>query len=294
MTFQTARTDRLIRWTTTASVLVLAGIAAVTSYKHMYILVRRYGETSWTAALLPISVDGMIAASSMSLLAASRQGQRSGILPWALLVIGSAASLSANVAVAEPSAVGRLIAAWPSCALIGSYELLMRQIKQAAIRSVPEKVTASYEGHTSLTTDNRPSYTAHTSPTLESAISYEARITGLETSAGSYDAQTEGAAVLIRDAHGRPLRDAGQPQRADTRRRPSACGLQLEAWHWALANRTPAGKLPSGKAIAERFGRRERWGRLVKQAGLTGRLDPVTTLTQMGRLCTPPGDGNKP
>jgi hypothetical protein len=25
--------------------------------------------------------------------------------------------------------------------------------------------------------------------------------------------------------------------------------------------------LPSGKAIAERFDRRERWGRLVKQAG---------------------------
>lgn len=43
--------------------------------------------------------------------------QRSGVLPWVLLVIGSAASLSANVAVAEPSAVGRLIAAWPSAAL---------------------------------------------------------------------------------------------------------------------------------------------------------------------------------
>ena len=55
-----------------------------------------------------------------------------GQTPWVLLVIGSAASLSANVAVAEPSAVGRLIAAWPSAALIGSYELLMRQIRQAS------------------------------------------------------------------------------------------------------------------------------------------------------------------
>jgi hypothetical protein len=45
--------------------VVLAVIAAVVSYKHMYLLVRRYGETSWTAALLPVSVDGMIAASSM-------------------------------------------------------------------------------------------------------------------------------------------------------------------------------------------------------------------------------------
>jgi hypothetical protein len=45
----------------------------------------------------------------------------------------------------------------------------------------------------------------------------------------------------------------------------------------AIANRTPTGELPSGKAIAERFGRRERWGRLLKQAGATGRLDPVVT-----------------
>lgn len=36
------------------------------------------------------------------------------------------------MAVAEPTAVGRVIAAWPSFALIGSYELLMRQVRLAA------------------------------------------------------------------------------------------------------------------------------------------------------------------
>jgi len=30
------------------------------------------------------------------------------------------------------------------------------------------------------------------------------------------------------------------------------------------------GSLPSGKAIAGQYGRQERWGRLVKQAGLEG------------------------
>jgi hypothetical protein len=47
-------------------------------------------------------------------------------------VIGSVASLAANVAAAEPTATGRVIAAWPSFALIGSYELLRRQIRSAA------------------------------------------------------------------------------------------------------------------------------------------------------------------
>jgi len=47
-------------------------------------------------------------------------------------VVGSVASLAANVAVAEPTAAGRVIAAWPSFALIGAYELLMRQVRLTA------------------------------------------------------------------------------------------------------------------------------------------------------------------
>jgi hypothetical protein len=32
------------------------------------------------------------------------------------------------------------------------------------------------------------------------------------------------------------------------------------------------GSLPSGKQIADRYGRHERWGRLVKHAGTVGKL----------------------
>jgi hypothetical protein len=84
------------------------------------------------AVLTPLSVDGMIVAASTTLLADSRSGGRGGVLPWALLVAGSLASLAANVAVAEPSTTGRVIAAWPSFALIAAYELLMRQVRCAA------------------------------------------------------------------------------------------------------------------------------------------------------------------
>jgi hypothetical protein len=112
--------------------VLLAGIAAVVSYRHMHTLTLAHGESAWTAALIPLSVDGMIIASSMTLLADSRAGGAGGGLPWALLATGSTASLAANMAVAEPTAYGRVIAAWPSFALIGAYELLMRQIRHAA------------------------------------------------------------------------------------------------------------------------------------------------------------------
>ena len=175
-----SRGDRWVRWTTTASVVLLAGIAAVVSYRHMNTLALQHGESRWTAALIPLSVDGMIVASSMTLLADSRAGHPGGALPRTLLAIGSTASLAANVAVAEPSMYGRVIAAWPSFALIGAYELLMRQIRHAATaqpgaarpptadhaRSTTTPVTAAASGNTLPAPARPPTATARrlTSP----------------------------------------------------------------------------------------------------------------------------------
>jgi len=131
----TGPADGWIRRTTTGCVALLALIAATVSYLHMHMLVELHGQPGWVAALTPFSVDGMIGAASTTLLADSRAGERGAVLPWALLVVGSAASLAANVAVAQPTAVGRVIAAWPSFALIGAYEMLMRQVRRSALAS---------------------------------------------------------------------------------------------------------------------------------------------------------------
>ena len=124
--------DRWIRSTTTGCVALLALIAGTVSYLHMHLLVELHGQPGWVAALTPLSVDGMIVAASTTLLAESKSGRHGGALPWALLVVGSVASLAANVAVAEPTVIGRVIAAWPSFALTASYELLTRQVRRSA------------------------------------------------------------------------------------------------------------------------------------------------------------------
>jgi hypothetical protein len=126
------RSDLWIRVTTTASVLVVAGIAAVVSFRHMHELSLAHGEDPLAAALIPLAVDGMIVTASMSLLQASRTGSRGGLLPWVMLLAGSLASLAANVAVAESTVIARLIAGWPSLALIGAYEMLMNQVRVTA------------------------------------------------------------------------------------------------------------------------------------------------------------------
>src|SRR5439155_10868471 len=107
-----------------------AASVGTVSYLHMHVLVARHGQPGWVAALTPLSVDGMIVAASTTLLADSRSGRAGGVLPWALLVAGSVASLAANVAVAEPTLIGRVIAAWPSFALTASFELPTRQVRR--------------------------------------------------------------------------------------------------------------------------------------------------------------------
>ncbi|MEV5749859.1 DUF2637 domain-containing protein [Actinoallomurus sp. NPDC052308] len=121
--------DVCIRRITTVSVVFLALIAAVVSFGHMHELALRHGETALNAMLIPLSVDGMVVASSMSVLLASRTGISILWLPWTLLIVGSLASLAANVEVAEPTVVGRVIAAWPSFAFVGAYHLLQGQLR---------------------------------------------------------------------------------------------------------------------------------------------------------------------
>jgi hypothetical protein len=65
--------DRVIKWSTALAVLGVAAVAAVASYQHAYDLVRARGESGWTAHLVPLTVDGLIYASSMVMLDSARR-----------------------------------------------------------------------------------------------------------------------------------------------------------------------------------------------------------------------------
>jgi hypothetical protein len=126
------KTDRVIRWTTAGAVIGVAAVAAVASYEHAYAVVRGHGETGWTARLVPLTVDGLIYASSMVLLDSARRKVPVPTLARWLLSPGIAATLAANVAHGlGHGAVGAVVAAWPAVALVGSYELLMVIIRSA-------------------------------------------------------------------------------------------------------------------------------------------------------------------
>ena len=123
-------TDKAIRWSTTAAVMGVAVVAAVVSYEHAYALVHGHGETGWTAHLIPLTVDGLIWASSMVMLDSARRGAPVPSLARWLLGLGIAATLAANVAHGlGHGLLGAAVGAWPAVALVGSYELLMMIIR---------------------------------------------------------------------------------------------------------------------------------------------------------------------
>ena len=239
--------SRWSRIVTIAAVLMLAGIAAVVSYSHMYELALRHGEPEWRAALFPLSVDGMIVASSMTLLRDARRGRKGGLLPWTLLIIGSGASLAANVAVADPTAWSRIIHAWPSFALIGAYELLMREFRTAAksvrTASAADEQARAREEETEIEETQGP------------AVSEEPRFSGLRAVEGGEKSTIAPVEALT--------------------------PFQERAWQWALDRQRETGTLPTGAQIAERFGRKERWGRLVKERGLRQRRNMTEHATEV-------------
>jgi hypothetical protein len=221
--------SRWSRWTTIVAVLMLAVIAAVVSYSHMYELALRNGEPEWRAALFPLSVDGMIVGASMTLLSDARNGRKGGLLPWTLLIIGSGASLAANVAVADPTMWSRIIHAWPSFALIGAYELLMREF-----RTVAKSVRSA---------DAERAHSEVVSPASEDRA--QAEETGL---------------YVVREQHtGTP--DGGEPSH------PAPPEIQVRAWRWALEQQREQGALPTGDQIAAAFSRKPRWGQVDQPVG---------------------------
>jgi hypothetical protein len=132
--------DRIIRWSTAFAVLGVAAVAAVASYEHALDLVRAHGEVGWTARLVPLTVDGLIYASSMVMLDSARRTRPVPALARWLLGVGIVATLAANVAHGLGHGLtGAAVAAWPAVALVGSYELLMMVIRGS---QVPAEATS--------------------------------------------------------------------------------------------------------------------------------------------------------
>jgi hypothetical protein len=129
--------DRAIRRLTAGAVLLVAAIAAVVSFIHIEDLAMTHGQTQIAAWLLPVSVDGTVAAASLSMLWAARSGLSTPWLARCMLTLGVLATLAANIGYGAPYGLsGELLSGWPAVAFVGSVEMVLSMVRRA--RTVTE------------------------------------------------------------------------------------------------------------------------------------------------------------
>jgi len=113
-------------WVRRCSTLVVAGVAAYSSYEHQLRFAASGGADLTGARLWPLSVDGLLLLASVGLLhTGPHTRRRDRCTLWVAFGLGIAVSLAANIAAAP--ALGWhpvLVAGWPPIALLLAVELL--------------------------------------------------------------------------------------------------------------------------------------------------------------------------
>lgn len=133
-----------LRRITAAVVVLVAGIAAIVSYRHGLEVVQAAGETGRVAYLVPASADGVIFAASMVILSAAKNHTRVPRLAIVGLAFGIGATLAMNVAAgARHGVAGALVSAMPAVALVLAYELLMILVRGGQPRPTADQPPAS-------------------------------------------------------------------------------------------------------------------------------------------------------
>lgn len=131
--------DPVIKGLTTGAVMLVAAIAAIISFTHIQHLAITHGQTYLASALLPLSIDGAVAVSSLVMLRAAKNNLGVAWRARGVLVLSVIATLAANVAYGEGFGVtGALLSGWPAIAFVGCTETVIWMVRRERAHRVPE------------------------------------------------------------------------------------------------------------------------------------------------------------
>ena len=122
------RFDKILLIATAMFVAGLAVVAGAISFAHMRELAVHHGQSGWKSYAFPISVDGLEIVASLYLVAQRRAGRPTGWVPWVALIVGTFASLAANIAVGGADPIGKALAGWPALSMLAAVKLLFSML----------------------------------------------------------------------------------------------------------------------------------------------------------------------
>ena len=125
----TTRRGPLAMLADSGPVLVLAGIAAAGSFTHIRETARTHGQHGWMAWAIAICIDLTCVMAARERHRDKNTGRVRGLLSWPTLVLvgGILLSLAANLAQAERSAWGWVVAGTPAAAFLVAVSMLERR-----------------------------------------------------------------------------------------------------------------------------------------------------------------------
>ncbi|MFL6140446.1 MAG: DUF2637 domain-containing protein [Labedaea sp.] len=167
------RTD-LETWVRRGCALIVAAVAAYSSYEHQRHFALVGGADPANAGLWPLSVDGLLLLATVGLVKPGHQTRRVRVAVWSAFLGCIAVSLAANIAAAPTLAWQPvLVAGWPPVALLLAVELLAhrsssRHAETEPVASTVESAAALAQGETETDAETAPVLTlAAVSPGTE-------------------------------------------------------------------------------------------------------------------------------
>jgi hypothetical protein len=128
----------------------------VVSFVHIEALAIRYGQPRLGAWLLPVSIDGTVAVSSLTMLRSARAGLSSPWLARAGLILSVGATVACNVGYGLAAGLpGALLSGWPAVAFILSAEMAIGMSRRTRPAAHPARPAAVVPASRTRTTPRR-------------------------------------------------------------------------------------------------------------------------------------------
>ena len=136
-----ARLDNVIR---IGVATVLGGIGAAAGFTHTHDWAANHGQTGWLAWATAVVIEGIAIVAGIEI-HHDRAAGRPYRFPMVVLVFGVLVQMTAQVAEAERSPAGWLVAAMPALGFLAVVKLLMRRMPEPSTPNEPPSAPAFAE-----------------------------------------------------------------------------------------------------------------------------------------------------
>ncbi|WP_328454719.1 DUF2637 domain-containing protein [Amycolatopsis sp. NBC_00438] len=157
------KTRRLVDVVRVLVAVVLGSIGAAAGFTHTHDWAVHHGQVGWIAWADAVVIEGIVIVAGFEIQRDHRAGASSRKLtfPLAVLVAGFGVQMAAQVALAEPTPAGWLVAAMPALGFLVVVKLLMRRTPASETPVTPESIP---EPEPVTVTASRTDVVAHPAP----------------------------------------------------------------------------------------------------------------------------------